>query len=72
MFDLFSDIFTYRDNALTRIDPRAKLVIALAALIAVITADKAVLPLFVFGDALADPPGLRSHAGSAGHPRGVP
>jgi cobalt/nickel transport system permease protein len=49
MFDLFSDIFTYRDNALTRIDPRVKLVIALAALIGVVTAEWIVLPLFVFG-----------------------
>ncbi len=49
MFDLFSDIFTYRDNVLTRIDPRAKLVIALAALVAVVTAEWIVLPLFVFG-----------------------
>jgi cobalt/nickel transport system permease protein len=49
MFDLFSDIFTYRDNALTRIDPRAKLVIALAALIAILTAERVVLPLCVFG-----------------------
>ncbi|MBU3932225.1 MAG: cobalt ECF transporter T component CbiQ [Proteobacteria bacterium] len=47
MFDLFSDIFTYRDNALTRIDPRAKLLIALAALIAVVTAERIVLPLAV-------------------------
>ena len=45
MFDLFSDIFTYRDNALTRIDPRVKLLIALAALIAVVTAERTVLPL---------------------------
>jgi len=48
MFDLFSDIFTYRDNALTRVDPRAKLMIALAALIAVVTAQRIVLPLAVF------------------------
>ena len=53
MFDLFSDIFTYRDNALTRIDPRVKLVIALAALIGVVTAERIVLPLFVFGICLA-------------------
>ena len=53
MFDLFSDIFTYRDNALTRIDPRVKLVIALAGLIAVVTAERVVLPLFVFGICLA-------------------
>jgi cobalt/nickel transport system permease protein len=48
MFDLFSDIFTYRDNVLTRIDPRTKLVIALAALIAVVTAQGIFLPLAVF------------------------
>ena len=53
MFDLFSDIFTYRDNALTRIDPRVKLVIAFAALIVVVTAERIVLPLFVFGICLA-------------------
>jgi cobalt/nickel transport system permease protein len=49
MFDLFSDIFTYRDNALTRTDPRVKLVITLAALIVVVTAGRIVLPLLVFG-----------------------
>jgi cobalt/nickel transport system permease protein len=48
MFDLFSDIFTYRDNALTRIDPRVKLTLALAALIAVVTAGQIALPLAVF------------------------
>ena len=48
MFDLFSDIFTYRDNALTRIDPRVKLLVALAALIAVVTAERPVLPLGAF------------------------
>lgn len=48
MFDLFSDIFTYRDNALTRIDPRVKLLIALAALIAVVASTRPVLPLAVF------------------------
>jgi cobalt/nickel transport system permease protein len=48
MFDLFSDIFTYRDNALTRIDPRVKLLIALAALIAVVTSARPVFPLTVF------------------------
>ncbi|MDO9230830.1 MAG: cobalt ECF transporter T component CbiQ [Syntrophales bacterium] len=59
MFDLFSDIFTYRDNALTRIDPRAKLVIALAALIAVLTAERVVLPLCVFGVCLGTVATLR-------------
>jgi len=49
MFDLFSDIFTYRDNVLTRIDPRVKLMIALVALIALLTAERVVLSLCVFG-----------------------
>ncbi|MHB8910424.1 MAG: cobalt ECF transporter T component CbiQ [Syntrophales bacterium] len=53
MFDLFSDIFTYRDNALTRIDPRAKLLIAFVALIAVVTAERIGLPLAVFAFCLS-------------------
>ncbi len=48
MFDLFSDIFTYRDNALTRIDPRVKLLIALAALVAVVSAERPILPFGFF------------------------
>ena len=59
MFDLFSDIFTYRDNALTRIDPRVKLVIALAALTAVVTSERPVLPLGVFGVCLGTIAALR-------------
>lgn len=48
MFDLFSDIFTYRDNALTRIDPRVKLLVALSALIAVVTSTRPALPMGLF------------------------
>lgn len=48
MFDLFSDIFTYRDNALTRIDPRVKLLIAFAALVAVVASAQPFLPLALF------------------------
>ena len=48
MFDLFSDIFTYRDNALTRIDPRVKLLVAVAALVAVVTSARPFLPLALF------------------------
>ena len=59
MFDLFSDIFTYRDNALTRIDPRTKLVIVLASLVAVVTAEGIALPLFVFGICLGTVAALR-------------
>jgi len=59
MFDLFSDIFTYREHILTRIDPRTKLVIALGALIAVITAEGVVLPLVIFGICLGSVATLR-------------
>lgn len=59
MFDLFSDIFTYRDNALTRIDPRVKLIVAFAALIAVVTAWRVFLPLMVFGLCLGTIAALR-------------
>jgi cobalt/nickel transport system permease protein len=59
MFDLFSDIFTYRDNFLTRIDPRAKLLIAFAALVAVITAERVTLPLLLFGLCLSAVTALR-------------
>jgi cobalt/nickel transport system permease protein len=59
MFDLFSDIFTYRDNVLTRIDPRAKLLIAFAALVAVVTAGHTTLPLLFFGLCLGAVAALR-------------
>jgi cobalt/nickel transport system permease protein len=59
MFDLFSDIFTYRDNALTRIDPRVKLLIAFAALVAVVTAERVALPLLLFGLSLGAVAALR-------------
>lgn len=47
-FDLFSDIFTRRDNILRRMDPRAKLVIALATILAVILSTRIDLPIAVF------------------------
>jgi len=59
MFDLFSDIFTYRNNVLTRIDPRVKLVIVLAALLAVVTSVRPVLPLAAFGLSLGIAAALR-------------
>jgi cobalt/nickel transport system permease protein len=59
MFDLFSDIFTYRDNALTRIDPRVKLLIAFAALVAVVTAQRVALPLLFFTLSLGTVTALR-------------
>ena len=48
MFDLFSDIFACRDNALARMDPRAKLIVALCVLVTVLMSDRVVLPLTVF------------------------
>ena len=47
IFDLFSDIFTYRNNVLTRADVRVKLITAAAALLAVIASTKPALPLCV-------------------------
>lgn len=52
MFSLFSDIFTCRDNALRRIDPRTKLIVAFAALVAVILSPRVTLPLGVCGACL--------------------
>jgi cobalt/nickel transport system permease protein len=59
MFDLFSDIFTYRDNALTRIDPRVKLAVVLAALIAIVTAERLFLPLTILAFSLGGIAALR-------------
>jgi cobalt/nickel transport system permease protein len=47
MFHLFSDIFACRDNALARVDPRAKLVIAFVTIILVILSARIALPLAV-------------------------
>jgi cobalt/nickel transport system permease protein len=47
-FELFSDIFASRANALARIDARAKLVIGLSAILAVIMSTWAALPAAMF------------------------
>ncbi len=47
MFELFSDIFACRDNALTRVDPRVKLLAALALILAVVFSTKVFLPLAI-------------------------
>ena len=49
MFELFSDIFACRDNFLTRIDPRAKLIVTVSLIFAVILSTRIFLPLVVFG-----------------------
>lgn len=52
-FELFSDIFTYRDNALTRVNPRVKVIVAFLTVIGVISCSKVEFPLMVFCLALA-------------------
>lgn len=48
MFELFSDIFACRDNSLTRMDPRPKIVIALALILAVVLSKQPSFPTLVF------------------------
>ncbi len=48
-FDLFSDYFALRDNALTRTDPRVKVLLALSAIVAVVLSHRPALPLLVAG-----------------------
>lgn len=48
MFELFSDIFACRDNTLTRIDPRPKMVIAFTLIVAVVLSKQAFFPLLAF------------------------
>lgn len=59
MFELFSDIFTYRENGLTEVDPRVKLVVALAAILPVIVSTRPGLPLLVALATLATLAALR-------------
>ena len=52
MFELFSDIFTYRENRLTSVDPRVQLLVALTAIVLVLFSNRPALPLLVAGAAL--------------------
>jgi iron complex transport system permease protein len=52
VFELFSDIFTYRENRLTGVDPRVKLLVALAAMLLVLVSGRPALPLLVAGASL--------------------
>jgi cobalt/nickel transport system permease protein len=45
--ELFSDVFASRDNCLSRLDARVKLMVALAALVCVIFSTKPLLPLCI-------------------------
>lgn len=59
MFHLFTDIFACRDNALARMDPRAKLVMAFVTIILIILSTRMVLPLAVLIACLGAMPALR-------------
>lgn len=48
MFHLFSDIFTYRENRLSSLDPRVKLISAIATILAILSCGDAVFPICVF------------------------
>src|SRR5208337_3954489 len=52
-FELFSDILAYRDNTLTRVDPRVKLVIAVLAITGVLLSTRPAFPLAIFAACLA-------------------
>ncbi len=47
MLELFSDIFACRDNALRRIDPRAKLAVAITIILATVTAQRPLFPVLM-------------------------
>ena len=53
VFELFSDILAYRDNILTRVDPRIKLVIAVLAITGVILSNRPAFTLAIFVACLA-------------------
>lgn len=48
MFDLFLDIFSYKENALTRFDPRVKILTSLTAIVCIILSTRSYLPLAAF------------------------
>ena len=60
MLDLFSDIFAYRENFGTRMDPRGKLVLSLVALFCTILSTRMILPLGILFICLAGMLALRT------------
>ena len=48
MFDLFLDIFSYKENALTRLDPRVKILASLTAIVCILLSTRVILPLGAF------------------------
>ncbi len=59
MFSLFSDFFACRDNRLSRVDTRVKLVVATTAILCVILSTSPLLPVAVFFLAVATTLALR-------------
>lgn len=59
MFDLFSDIFAFRDHPWTRFDPRLKLLIALSAIGCLLLSTRMILPLLFLGLSLSGIAALR-------------
>jgi len=49
MFELFSDIFACRDNALRWIDPRVKILLAILFILGVLLSSTIYFPLLIFG-----------------------
>jgi cobalt/nickel transport system permease protein len=47
MFDLFSDIFACRENVLTRLDPRPKLLVGLVTIVLMVFSTRVFMPLLV-------------------------
>jgi len=52
LFELFSDIFTIRQNRLTRVDPRLKLLVAAGAVLMTLSASGPIFPMMVFAASL--------------------
>lgn len=48
MFDLFLDIFAYKENAWTKMDSRAKLIMALTSILCILLSTRVILPLAIF------------------------
>ena len=59
VFELFSDIFAYRDNTLSRIDPRVKLLLAILAIFSVLISRSFVFPLAIFAVCVAGTAAIR-------------
>ena len=53
VFDLFSDIFAFRDNLLSRLDARVKLLLAVLTIFSVILSGKVAFPLLVLVTAVS-------------------